>query len=127
MRYIILILLILTSCNPQKRIDRIIKRNPHLIKKDTILIKDTIITEKVSKDTIFNINFDTINIEKEKLKVKLIRINDTIQLYAECKEDTIFYEKIVEVDKIVHKKNNNWLIWLIILAIALMIIKFLKK
>ena len=126
MRYIILIFL-LCSCSPQKRIDRIVSKNPELLTKDTITIRDTIITKSVSTDTIFNINFDTINIEKEKLKVRLIRINDTIQVFAECKEDTIFYEKVIEVDKIqVNEKNNYW-IWLILLIIILLIVKYLKK
>lgn len=125
-RYIILIIF-LCSCSPQKRIDRIVRKHPELLTKDTIKIRDTLITKSVNTDTIFNINFDTINIEKEKLKVQLIRINDTIQVFAECKEDTIYFEKIIEVDKIQVNEKNNYLIWLILLIIILLIVKYLKK
>ena len=124
-KYIILIL-ILCSCTPQKRIDRIVRKHPELLKSEIIIIRDTIITKSVSTDTIFNINFDTINIEKKKLSVRLIRINDTIQVFAECKEDTIYFEKIIEVDKIQVNEKNNW-IWILIVLAILVIINIFKK
>ena len=51
---LILILLILTSCNAEKKLQRLVKKNPELLKADTITIQDTltVITNKVQTDTV---------------------------------------------------------------------------
>jgi hypothetical protein len=67
--YISLIAL-LFSCSPQKRLNRLVKKHPELVKIDTITVRDTIrdtinvTTELVKVDTIFSLNeiHDTITI-----------------------------------------------------------------
>ena len=56
-------------------------------------------------DTVTLKQHDTITIVKDRLKVQLIKVNDTITINAECASDTIVqtinvpYEKIVYVEK----------------------------
>jgi hypothetical protein len=47
-----ILLIILASCSPQKRINRIVKKHPELLVSDTIRVVDTVIIEAVHFDTI---------------------------------------------------------------------------
>lgn len=79
MKYLIVILLVIYSCTPQRRFDRLIKKHPWLLTKDTLYVKDTIrdtiriIVPEVHVDTVVDYIelFDTIYLEKEQLKVKV--------------------------------------------------------
>ena len=107
MKYFIIILLIIYSCAPQKRFDRLIKRHPWLLTKDTLYVKDTIrdtirITiPEVRVDTVVNYEslYDTIFLEKDHLKVK-VWMDREKKVYIQGKCDTVYivkpYEKIVE-------------------------------
>lgn len=120
-------LFLLIGCSPAKRLDRFQKNHPYLFETVTdtvtITIHDTIHTETVRTDTIFHIDFDTVRIEKEKLKIRLIRQNDTIFVDGECVGDTVYVTEEIEVPiestqpKRQEKDNTNW--W-IALAIASM-------
>jgi hypothetical protein len=125
----ILLLPLFFACSPQKRINRIVKRNPELLQVDTITVTDTIrdtisvFTERTYYDTIVKALHDTITIEKDNLTIKYYY--DTIlkeaYIYGEC--DTVFleipYEKIVELKvpcqsvKVEEKFNWWWLLLLI--------------
>jgi hypothetical protein len=125
MRIVVIALCIIcTSCTPQKKLQRLLDKHPELTKKDTIKISDTIITSKISHDTLLNwaTLYDTTYIEKERLRIKLIRVNDSIYIKGECLGDTIYYEKIVPVDKIIYKKSEKSLnLWLIFVGVLLVI------
>jgi hypothetical protein len=107
MKYFIIILLIIYSCAPQKRFDRLIKRHPWLLTKDTLYVKDTIrdtirITiPEVRVDTVVNYEslYDTIFLEKDQLKVK-VWMDREKKVYIQGKCDTVYivkpYTKIVE-------------------------------
>ena len=105
--YIFLIVLII-SCSPQTRFNRLIKKHPELLTNDTITvydtIRDTIIIEvpKVETDTSLHIDsiYDTVYIEKERLKIKIVRKLDSIYVDGKC--DTIYIEKPFE--KIIERK-----------------------
>lgn len=100
----IIILCMLFACSPQKRLNRIIKNNPYLLETETIYMHDTVTTEAVNIDTIFNIKFDTINIVKDKLKIQLIKSFDTIILKGECLPDTIIRQIPISVPVIKYIK-----------------------
>ena len=89
------VLLLLASCSPQKRLHRLVSKHPELSRVDTIKIQDTVIVPSIKTDTVFSSSLlkDTVTITKEKLKIKLIEINDTIYLDAEVKPDTVFLLK----------------------------------
>ncbi len=107
MKYFLILSLIIISCSPQIRFDRLIKKNPWLLTKDTLFIKDTIRDTirinipEVRVDTVVEYIdlFDTIYIEKEQLKVK-VWMDRYNKVYIQGKCDTVYiikpYEKIVE-------------------------------
>lgn len=107
MKYFLILSLIIISCSPQRRFDRLIKKNPWLLTKDTLFIKDTIRDTirinipEVRVDTVVEYIdlFDTIYLEKEQLKVK-VWMDRYNKVYIQGKCDTIYiikpYEKIVE-------------------------------
>lgn len=113
MKYLLIILL-LTSCTPQKRLARLVKKNPELIRVDTVTVTDTftVITLRTHIDTFYSIKqlIDTVRLEKENLRVLTYLKNDTIYLDAEC--DTLVIEKIrtvkVPTKTIEVKKENFW-------------------
>lgn len=117
----------------EKRIERLTKRFPELLKKDTITIRDTTILNSILTDSFFGINFDTIFIENDRASVRLIRIKDTIYAQLEAKTDTITMEKIIYRDKIVIKqlnwwqKNNWWLVPLIVILIILSLLRIFRE
>ena len=107
MKSLLILSLIIISCSPQRRFDRLIKKNPWLLTKDTLFIKDTIRDTirinipEVRVDTVVEYIdlFDTIYLEKEQLKVK-VWMDRYNKVYIQGKCDTVYiikpYEKIVE-------------------------------
>lgn len=135
------ILTLLMSCSPQKRLNRIVKNNPQLLKIDTlkIVVRDTIIIESQTYDTITKFfHSDTIQVI-DNSRITLKYFYDTIEknIYhsVDYKTDTIFFEKIVpvEVERVVIKelnwwqKNNQWIIFLGIIFILSLIYQKIKK
>jgi len=132
MRYILIILLF-TFCTPQKRLERLILKHPELIKKDSLIVRDTIVTENVLKDTLLSWHnlYDTVTIVKDNLRIKVVRKLDSIYIRGECLSDTIYTEKIVSVDKVVIKKptflENILSIWWLILIIVFVLFVYLRR
>ena len=145
MRYFIPFLLILLSCTPQRRFDRLVKKYPYLLTSDTLVVRDTIrdtiriVIPEVQIDTIVNIKelYDTVIIEKDRIKVKVWRVKDKVYINGKC--DTIYIEKPIE--RIVYRKIpikiyektpwyktllNNILGILLILLVIYTIYKFIK-
>ena len=132
--YISLIVL-LFSCSPQKRLNRLIKKHPELVKIDTIVVRDTIrdtvnITTNLTRvDTIFSFNqvFDTITITKDNLTVRYYHdtVHDKVYISGEC--DTIWvevpFEKIVEYKVPCNtasvEENIKWWYWVLLLLLFL--------
>jgi hypothetical protein len=132
MRGLLLIFLIslLFSCSPQKRLNRIIKNHPELIRTDTIIVRDTIrdtvniATDLTRIDTVFSFSqvFDTITITKDNLTVRYYHdtVYDKIYISGEC--DTLWievpFEKIVEYrvpcENILVEENIKWWYWLLL-------------
>lgn len=145
MKYLIPLLLVIIACTPQRRFDRLVKKYPYLLTNDSIVIKDTIrdtirITiPEVEVDTVVTIKelYDTITIEKDRIKVKVWRVKDKVYINGKC--DTIYIEKPIE--RIVYRKIpikiyektpwyktllNNILGILLILLVIYTIYKFIK-
>lgn len=127
----IVVLLLLASCSPQKRLHRLVSKHPELSRVDTIKIQDTVIVPSIKTDTVFSSSLlkDTVTITKEKLKIKLTEINDTIYLNAEVEPDTVILTKDVLVDRIVHVEPVKWWIkywWVWVLLIGIIILFLLR-
>jgi hypothetical protein len=108
MKYIIPLLFILVACSPQRRFNRLIKKHPYLLTSDTLIVKDTIrdtiriTVPEVEVDTIVSVKelYDTIILEKDRIKVKVWRVKDKVYINGKC--DTIYIEKPIE--RIVYRK-----------------------
>lgn len=106
-----LVALLATSCGLQK---------PEV---STIVMHDTIYTDRVVADTIVVTKpQDTIVMEKERLRVRVVRINDTLRIEGECEADTIYRTTTIEVPvKVVESRWPWWakpLLWaLCVLAV----------
>jgi hypothetical protein len=88
----------------------------------TITIEETIYTDRVVSDTIvITTPNDTIVMEKERLSVRVVRINDTLIIQGECAADTIYRTTTIEVPvKIIESRWPWWakpLLWVLSLLL----------
>lgn len=132
----------LFACSPQKRLNRLVRNHPELVRTDTIVIKDTIRdtiitnTELVHLDTVISVKelSDTVTIVKENLTIRYYydTIHDKVYLEGQC--DTIWievpFEKIVEYkvpcDSVTAVTSPKWVLWIIMTAIILALIWYVK-
>ena len=115
---------LLLSCSPQHRLQRLIAHHPELKLADTLLIRDTIIRPLVMADTALSIIrlTDTVTISRDRLEIKLVRINDTIHVTGQCKADTIIRELRVPVEKIKLVKEGGGLLCKILWGVIGMVV-----
>lgn len=128
-----ILILLLVSCSPQKRLNRLITKNPDLIQLDTLIVRDTIVIESFNYDTVTTFKYsDTtiiVNTEKVLARYYYDTLRQEIWHEIECKEDTIFYEKLVPVEKVVYKELSFWEKYqtLIYILLALFVLLVLYK
>lgn len=114
------------SCSPQKRLNRLLDRNPEL-KKDTVLtVHDTVITKSFNFDTLYNFkqSIDTVIINRKNVQVKVFHHNDTVYVKTNVKSDTIYKVISVPYSKINYTTDNqkNWTMFWAGMAVILFII-----
>ena len=98
----LLLILLLSSCSPQYRLNRLLARHPELKIPDTLFIRDSVIVPQVQVDTILDFKTirDTVVIQKDRLQIKLSKIHDTLFLTGKCKGDTVYITRKIPVEKI---------------------------
>ena len=103
-------MLSLTSCSAQWHLKKAVLKDPTILKKDTLIVRDTVVTPPVAiTDTVIMKQHDTINLVKDRLKVSIVKVNDTITIDAICDSDTIISIVEVPYDKIVYvEKESLW-------------------
>jgi len=118
----LMLVLSLTSCSAQWHLKKAVQKDPTILEKDTLVVTDTVVTQPVAiTDTVTLRQHDTITLVKEKLRVQLVKVNDTITINATCDSDTIIsivevpYEKIVYVEKETFWDKIKTLIYLLII------------
>jgi hypothetical protein len=127
---LLIIVIFLTSCNPQNRLNRKVKRAENyaykhgLVIKDTIKVVDTVIVESYIHDTTATIirHDSTIVVNNEKVFLRYFYDTLRQEIYheVECRGDTIIREVLVPVDKIkVIEKDNRFMIIIVVLLAAL--------
>lgn len=92
-----------SGCTPQKRLDRLVKKHPHLSRIDTVKVTDTfeVMLPGIRADTNFTKQSflsalkDTIILQKEQLTVKIYEYRDSVFIDAKC--DTVYKTVIREV------------------------------
>ena len=138
MKGLLLILIFLTSCNPQNRLNRKVKRAENyaykhgLVIKDTIKVIDTVIVDNYIHDTTATFyrhdSITVVNNEKVFLRYFYDTLRQEIYHEIECKGDTLIREILVPVDKIkVIEKDSRFNIILIVILAALFIVILRKN
>lgn len=126
MRYLILILF-LASCTPQKRLERLIRNHPELVRVDSVKIIDTVITQSVSIDTMQVMNtYDTFIVNRDRLTVQVIRHQDSIYVYGKCAGDTVVLERKVPV-RIIEVKESTSVPWWVYAFLVLVLVVILFR
>jgi hypothetical protein len=112
MRWLVKLILVLslTSCSAQWHLKKAVQKDPMILKKDTLVVQDTLVVPPVVlKDTVTLRQHDTITITKDRLRVKIVKVNDTLIIDAKCDSDTIVRTIEVPYDKIVYvEKESVW-------------------
>lgn len=136
MRYLVILIIILSSCSAQKRLDRLVKNHPELLQTDTTIVHDTLHTETIKADTIFKdttyfrLLRDTITVTNDRLTIRQYYHRDSIFIEGECLGDTIIREIAVPYEKVtaVAETKIPFWVWAIFgLLIILTILALLKR
>jgi len=106
----LILVLSLTSCSAQWHLKKAVQKDPMILKKDTLVVQDTfVVPPVVLKDTVTLKQHDTITITKDRLRVKIVKVNDTLIIEGKCASDTIVRTIEVPYDKIVYvEKQSIW-------------------
>jgi hypothetical protein len=112
MKWLVKLILVssLMSCSAQWHLKRAVKKDPTILEKDTLVVTDTVVVPPVvTTDTVITKQQDTIVVEKERLKVKVIRNVDTLIIDAKCDSDTIVKQIEVPFEKVVYVEQKTFL------------------
>lgn len=110
---LVLLVVLLSSCSSQKRANTYLRwaisADPSILQpKELVLIDTVVITPSLRVDTLTYFRTDTITIEKERLRVQIKRIHDTLRISAECKADTVRIVKEVQLPPVVKYAPKKW-------------------
>ena len=94
---VIILLLCIFSCSPEKRLYRLLSKHPELTRHDTVFKTDTITTKRTEHDTTFlnKYSTDTIILHENNMTIKYVNNGKTVYLKGVC--DTIRIVKTVPV------------------------------
>ena len=136
MRWLLLVTtLLLGGCSASWHLKMAIKKNPGLQTTTTMTVTDTVVIDPVVvRDTIVTSTNDTIILEKERLKIKIVRINDTLIVDGQCAGDTIVKFIDVPIEKLVYNNEEKWFqkiyrwsFYLLLLALGSMVVRVIIK
>ena len=115
---------LLTGCNPQKKLARLLMKYPEL--RDTVVIHDTVeaVVEYVRADTVLRwMPGDTIYLTKDRLRVRTVIDHDTVWQTGECLADTVRVPYRVEVPVVQPERvveRVPWWVFVLLTLFALM-------
>jgi hypothetical protein len=99
-----------------------------------LTIHDTIITDSIRTDTIFNETVDSVYITKDKLEIVYVKKFGKVYIEGKCKGDTIYYEKKVLIEVPIDCPKQSWFDqmileakWWILVIIAILILVIFKR
>lgn len=125
------LILLLSSCSAQWHLNKAVKKDPTILVKDTLAVQDTVVVPPVViTDTVTTKQHDTIIVEKDRLKVRIVKRLDTLIIEGQCASDTIVrtieipYEKVVYVEK---EKPiqvlQRWVLYLLLIGFLVGLVK----
>ena len=135
MKYILILLsFLIISCSAEKRISRILRHHPELLVKDTLLVQDTVIVPQIKADTSFLMikQVDTFYLEKDRLKIRIIKDYDTLRVEGECKTDTLYKTIKVPYNQVVISQSfwfryGNLLMFILACLIFYLLVRKMSK
>jgi len=96
------VILILSGCSAEWHLSKAVNKNPQLLKSMTIAVTDTVVTEPIAvRDTVTISQVDTIEIVKDRFRVKIMRSYDTLIIDGGCDADTVIRTIRVDVPQLV--------------------------
>ncbi len=120
----------LVSCSANWHLRKAIAKDPTIIQAQVITLIDTVIVtppERVETSFVA-LPIDTITIERERLKIKIRRIHDTLIVDGECKSDTIRITETIEGPPVIkYTPRPNWERWLIYGGFGLLAFRVVSK
>lgn len=128
--YAIIMILLLSSCGPAWHLKRRDYHERQAIAKGAIVTPDTIWASTVveipgvSTDTVFQLSTDTLTLEKEHVRTKVVVSVREKKVYvsSECEPRTIIQKVPVTITKTIQAKSLmdtwNWIILLIVLCLV---------
>ena len=147
--FAIILLLVLSSCSlehrmekkfrrAERKIEKLTIRHPKLIQKDTLYDTIQVTTKAIEVDTLFKDEAgDTVIIHQDLLRIQYYRQNDTVYISGTCAADTIYktisipYQQVVVRKETILEqiqKQSKRIIWLlVILAIIYIAIRIIWK
>lgn len=128
MKWLVKLILVssLMSCSAQWHLKKAVRKDPMILQKDTLVVTDTVVSPPVAiTDTVTLRQHDTIQLVKDRLKVQLVKVNDTITIDAICDSDTIIsivevpYEKITYIEKESPMQVvQRWLLYMVFIFVG---------
>jgi len=125
--------LLLTGCSAEWHLSKAVSKNPQLMKSLTMTVTDTVVTEPIAvRDTVTISQVDTVEIVKDRFRVKIMRSYDTLIIDGGCDADTIVRTISVAVPQLVvgetrFQRVQRYTFWglvlLLLIAIAVAIIR----
>jgi len=134
MKWLVKLILLssLMSCSAQWHLKKAVRKDPTILVKDTMVVTNTVVSPPVAiTDTVTLKQHDTITLVKERLKVEIIKVNDTITISAECASDTIVTTIEVPYEKIIYVKEKT--LWekiqglVLLFALVALVLKLIFK
>lgn len=123
---LLFVTLILSGCSPEWLLKQAIKKDPTLLKTKTIIVTDTVVTEPIAvRDTVTMSQVDTVEIVKDKFRVKIMRSYDTLIIDGGCDSDTIVRTVQVPVEQVVYKEEHKIFRWSFYLWVLVAVVAFI--
>ena len=125
------LILLLSSCSAQWHLKKAVAKDPMILQKDTMVVVDTLVVPSVGiTDTVILEQHDTIRLVKDRLKVEIVKVNDTITIDAICDSDTIVSIVEVPYDKIVYVEKEKpiqiiqrWMAYLLLVVVGVKLLQ----
>ena len=134
MKWLVKLILLssLMSCSAQWHLKKAVRKDPTILVKDTMVVTNTVVSPPVAiTDTVTLKQHDTITLVKDRLKVEIVKVNDTITISAECASDTIVTTIEVPYEKIIYVKEKT--LWekiqglVLLFALVALVLKLIFK
>jgi len=124
---------LMASCTASWHLNRAIAKDPSILKTAAVRF-DTIVVTKERKltDTIVMNQRDTITIERDRVRVRLVRSYDTLMVEGTCLPDTIRIDVIREVPQLVQRrslftKGDRVFGWLLFVALVVGVVIYIAR